>query len=132
MFVAYLFFFCKRKRRSSSAFKDYSLFSSWLSSLLMLKSNNTINRQINSKEVTIVAPPFTKYFLYEKDVYIILCFISKYKRAFNIFTYFSNFIELNKYNAILFCCSTYDSISLASANISEKYYVIFILVVLYS
>ena len=39
-----------------------------------------------------VYPP--KDFLYEKDVYIIFCFILNHKRTFNIFTYFSNFQKL--------------------------------------
>ena len=53
MFPHISFFLLKRKEQvSRPALKDYSLFLSWLSSLLLLKSNNTINRQIKSNEVT--------------------------------------------------------------------------------
>ena len=52
-------FFMLKKRQVVACPKDYSLFVSWFSLLLLLKSNKTINRQINSKEVTILAPPFS-------------------------------------------------------------------------
>lgn len=62
MFPHISFFFVKKRKEQSSrsAHKDYSLFLSWFSLLLLLSNNKTINLQIKSNEDTYVAPPFCK------------------------------------------------------------------------
>lgn len=75
------FLFKKKKQSGNSAYKDYSLFLSWFSLLLLLSNNKTINLQIKSNEDTFVAPPFCKGFAPILElvlVYIILNNLSSY------------------------------------------------------
>ena len=74
--ISFFMFLGIRKERYPAALKDYSLFVSWLSLLLLLKSNKTINRQISSNEVT-KSTTFPKRFPFEKDRPIILQILSK-------------------------------------------------------
>ena len=79
----FLFLIKKKKQGRSPCYKDYSLFFSWVSSLSLLSSNNTINRQINSYEDTILHL-LSQRFPLKRLCLIIIEKLQKYNEFFKI------------------------------------------------
>ena len=67
--ISFFMFLGIRKERYPAALKDYSLFVSWLSSLLLV-SNIMISRHINSYEDIELAPPSLKISFKKDDTII--------------------------------------------------------------
>ena len=127
--VTHISFFCNKNRAGSDCSE---LINQFLLLLFLYVFNSSSNFSIFWSRIHISKYPFILYntsshkdFLYEKDVYIILCFILKYKRTFDIFTYFSKFILLYKYIATWFCWLLFISINLAITNRRVGYLLIF-------
>ena len=76
--ISFFMFLGIRKERYPAALKDYSLLFSWFSSILLLKSNNTINRQISSYDVIQNYTSLLQGLSLCKDFIIILNFILFY------------------------------------------------------